>query len=746
MVPYRSNPRFIGREKFLQVMKDKLSDTAPKHNNHCIALYGMGGIGKTQCALGYVYANRDSYDRVYWVRASNETSLLSGFQSIAKAARLHYLRNTTPVETAKAVLSWMRQERSWLLVIDNLDDIIVANGFLPENGAQKHTIITTRDPNTAGIPAEPLEVPLLDIGESINLLSALSEIIIEPGSSEEGQASEIVQKLGYLPLAIEQAAAYVREVTADFSVYLDEYQQNHKTLHEWVPAGNRQYDYSIAKTWSMSFNRLQKYSAKLLQLFAYLSPEGILIEFLIVGAEAVEDDLKHTITDRIKLATALLELEKFSLIKWDRKNKSITIHRLLQMVITDEISEDDSRSTVANVLNIFNHAFPNSITNETHILCRKYQGQIVEPLLRMNAIRNSKAALVGRVVGEFLLEDAKYIDSEKLLLQAVEIYKSMFGTENPETLLAMHKLGLVYHHQERLVEAAKIQAEVLEKRQRLLGDKHPDTLRAMINMGSTYCSQGRIGDAIRVFEQIIDDGKRDLGAGHIVTLKAMLNLGRAYVFQGRKSDAIPIFEEILEKGGRTLEKEHTDLLTTSTNLAMCYALQKREADAYEIMDNVIETRNRILGEEHPLTLNSLGMLAAIYGIQGRKAEAASLMEEVLQKKRRIFGEDHPETIKSMNALAGLYYSLEQNSNAVSIQEDVVRKANKIFGEEHPDTLKAMFTLYVLYNTEERDADALRIFTKIIDIVKRIFGEEEPDENKLMDMIGLSFLRSIEDSQ
>ena len=213
------------------MLKAKLFDIAPKHDNHRIALYGMGGIGKTQCALGYVYANRDGYDRIYWIPAVDRSSLLSGYQTIAKAARLDYLQNASPIEIANEVLLWLRQQSNWLLVIDNLDDINVANDLLPENGAQKHTIITTRNPNAEGIPAKPFEVPLLDLNDSIDLLSTLSKIKIQPDSPEEHQAAEIVRKLGYLPLAIEQAAAYVREVTVNFSAFLEEYERNHKKLH-----------------------------------------------------------------------------------------------------------------------------------------------------------------------------------------------------------------------------------------------------------------------------------------------------------------------------------------------------------------------------------------------------------------------------------------------------------------------------------------------------------------------------------
>jgi len=259
----------------MRTLRERLYAILPTRYNHRVALYGMGGIGKTQCALAYAYANRDVYDRVYWINAADQTSLLSGFQSIARASRLHYLDNMSPIEIANAILVWLRHEPTWLLVIDNLKDIKIVDRLLPENGPHKHTIITTRNPNTTGIPAEPLEVPLLDVDAATELLSTLSKVAVRADSTEEREAEKIVQKLGYLPLAIEQAGAYVREATADFSAFLEEYERNRKKLYMWVPTGNREYPNSIATTWSMSFRMLSEYAVKLLRLFAFLNPDGI---------------------------------------------------------------------------------------------------------------------------------------------------------------------------------------------------------------------------------------------------------------------------------------------------------------------------------------------------------------------------------------------------------------------------------------------------------------------------------------
>src|SRR5580704_19367538 len=99
--------------------------------------------------------------------------------------------------------------------MDNLDNIEIVDGLLPEYDPQKHTLITTRNPNTEGIPAEGIEVPLLGPDEAVDLLSILSKVKISPNSAEMEYAREITKELGYLPLAIEQASAYVRKVVGD---------------------------------------------------------------------------------------------------------------------------------------------------------------------------------------------------------------------------------------------------------------------------------------------------------------------------------------------------------------------------------------------------------------------------------------------------------------------------------------------------------------------------------------------------
>ena len=247
-VPYERNPHFTGRHDFLEAIHNKIRDPELKGYKHRIALFGLGGVGKTQIVLEYCFRYKQDYNYVFWVTAVDYASLLSGYQKIAIHARLKSLLNMKPVDIVEGVLNWLRREQSWLLVIDNLDDIKVVAGFLPQTGPHQHTLITTRNPNSTGIPAQGLEVPLLNTTESIDLLYALSNITITTNSPEREQAERIVQELGNLPLGIEQAAAYVREVAGNFTTFMNDYQQNRRDVYQWIPHGNRSYPHSVATT------------------------------------------------------------------------------------------------------------------------------------------------------------------------------------------------------------------------------------------------------------------------------------------------------------------------------------------------------------------------------------------------------------------------------------------------------------------------------------------------------------------
>jgi hypothetical protein len=152
-------------------IREKLCDTTSQEYNHRLAIFGMGGVGKTQIAIEYVAKFETQYFGIFWITASTEADLLAGFQAIASKTRCIETASLTPSEITQAVLDWLNTTDGWLLVLDNLDDITVANGYLPRvRIGGGHVLITTRNPNSINIPAEGLQIEVHEPDEARELL------------------------------------------------------------------------------------------------------------------------------------------------------------------------------------------------------------------------------------------------------------------------------------------------------------------------------------------------------------------------------------------------------------------------------------------------------------------------------------------------------------------------------------------------------------------------------------------------
>jgi hypothetical protein len=210
----QKNPHFTGRESLLINIRKQLCDTSPKEFNHRLALYGMGGVGKTQIAIQYVVQFEKEYQNIAWITALSQPELWAGFEGIANETHCVETKHLSPSEVAKNVLDWLYERDNWLLVLDNVDDITIVENYLPQlRTGGGHVLITTRNPNSLNIPAEGLEIGVHDPNEATELLLLRAKLteIAKSNPEIEQEARVVVQSLGFLALAIEQAASYIRE-------------------------------------------------------------------------------------------------------------------------------------------------------------------------------------------------------------------------------------------------------------------------------------------------------------------------------------------------------------------------------------------------------------------------------------------------------------------------------------------------------------------------------------------------------
>ncbi len=724
VVPFGRDDSFINRIEIFNHMNKYINKRSKQH--HRLALSGIGGVGsvifasnspklqstakvfyrKSQIAIEYCYRFRDDnpHAHIFWVHASTKERFDEAYRDIARRLEITGW-NDPSVDTLRLVSGWFNEadDETWLMVLDNADDLdlfftrpvaaAIDTQYIPPlvdylpRDSKGMMLITTRDERVAkrlaGIHASIVVNPMSP-SEAQELLENWH---IDPvGSSDDGQSTRLLEALGYIPLAITQAAAFINENQITLIKYLEMFRASDSDLQDLLDEDlgdlrrDSQNQNSVIKTWKMSFDLISKQkprAAEMLSLMAVLDRQGI-----------PESLLRNACDRNIDVTMALGTLLAFSLIKAGGVGAGYEMHRLVQLAtqkwlqIQGAIEKWREKALVV-VADIFPDGEFESWTTCESLLPH---AQKVLEVQVTNEVYQSKISNLLSSVACFDNHRGRYEIAGIRFSAAIELEKKVLGPEHPSTLENMNSLAITYLKQGRLDKAEKLQLEVLEARRRALGAEHPDTLTSIGNLTSTYQDQGRWDEAEKLLLEVLEAEKRVLGAEHPGTLITINNLTVTYQDQGRWDEAERLLLEVLEAEKRVLGLEHPGTLITMGNLALIYREQGRLEEAEELQLEVLEARRRLLGAEHPDTLISINILARIYQDRGRLEEALKMQLKVLEAGRRVLRAEHPDTLIIMNNLAVLYSEQDRHNEAISLMESVVELRTKILGANHPRTV------------------------------------------------------------
>jgi len=731
---------FTGREKMLAAVHHGLFQSTPKRWNHRLALHGLGGVGKTQVALEFAYSRRSEYDNVYWITAVSQMTLFSGFQEIARQTDcVVEFTKLKPSDVASGVLTWMNRRSKWLLILDNLDDLSVIDGYLA-GLSTGHILITTRDQHYDQIPAEGIETGPLGIEDAIELLLIRSNLISDSMARRDGGirtiesvAKEIVQELGLLPLAIEQAAGYIREASSDIFIYLSSYRQNRKAHHARISKGNRNfYSKSVAATWRLSFQTIEKRNpdaSKLLRLIAFLNSDGILLEFLQAGADGLDYELREIVTNRDRLYEALAELQRFSLIgrqglHTDRQ--VIIVHRLVQSVIKEEMSAEQSTCISSEVMSLCDSAFPPWHNWDTNLLhqSRLYEDQVVGPLFDVPLTAYDRMDEVLIRVGLFLREDGKYQQATQVLAKALQA-RELKGMDEVEISKTKAMLAWSYMYQGLYSKASDLEIEVVKTRQRVLGIEHPDTLESMADLARSYRTLGQYDKAVELKRHVFDVRRKLYGDEHEDTLMSMTYLAHSYRDKGEFNTAADLEEKVLDVRIRLFDPEHPTTLQAMAHLGATYCCLGRYQEAQELQEKVLEVEIRVLGKEHPETLEVMVELGRTYRELGMLEDAIVLLERAFRGRKAVAGGDNPATLWAQIQLCLAYQKLGKRTFCPDSIQKIEKGMARALGKTHPWTLSATHALALSYRQHGHVRLARELFREVVERRKGTLGEPHP---------------------
>jgi len=351
-LPHSKNPYFTGRDEKLELIYTNFK------NGDAISfvqsISGLGGVGKSSLALEYAYNHSHEYaDAVWWVNAENYTTAIAAYRDFALRKEI-IKQEAKADEVIEAMQYWFNGKKSWLFIFDNADSDDFnkwLEPFLPKTNTG-HVLITTRSsffPKSISI-----NLNVFNETESVTFLKKRAGKSGDAYSDDSDKT--LAERLQYLPLALEQAAAYIAETPnvtyKDYLGLIDKYGVD--TFQKKTPDGKEYYlvDYSmiITTTWKISMEKIKQESAiQMFNMCAYFAPEKIPVEVFTRGIDVLPSPLHENITDLRERKAILSDLTRYSLLSWGRDSNTSTdettvlyMHRLLQEVVQKSFGDNSN--------------------------------------------------------------------------------------------------------------------------------------------------------------------------------------------------------------------------------------------------------------------------------------------------------------------------------------------------------------------------------------------------------------------
>ncbi|HLZ64475.1 MAG TPA: helix-turn-helix domain-containing protein, partial [Ktedonosporobacter sp.] len=364
-VPYHRNPFFTGREEVLAPLHRQLTTTERVAICQSAVLSGLGGIGKTQLAIEYAYRYREEYLAIFWMRAASYDTLIADYVAMAKLVTLPGCNNQDQTQVVTAAKRWLTHHKGWLLILDNADELPLIVDFIPQ-GNSGFLLLTTRSQATGQIAPGFLVDTMLPEDACLLLLRRAKQLPLTatlaaaPQPAQEA-ALAIVHELDGLPLALDQAGAYIEETGCGLQEYLALYRTRRMHFLQRQSTISSAYPHTVASTWSLSFQQVEAANpatAELLRFIAFMDPDAIPEALLTKAAPALGPILGPAAADAFLWHETIQVLRRFSLLKRDPEAKHLTIHRLVQAVLKESMDEPSQRLWAERTVHALYTVFP----------------------------------------------------------------------------------------------------------------------------------------------------------------------------------------------------------------------------------------------------------------------------------------------------------------------------------------------------------------------------------------------------
>jgi hypothetical protein len=661
----------VGREELLTELNNRLTGGDELRPRMCV-LYGLGGAGKTSVAVEYAHRHLAEVGITWQLPAEDPTVLAAGFGELAAQLGTRDVQDSRdPVASVHSVLAALKAE--WLLVFDNALDWESVAAFLPPAG---HGQVLITSQNSHWPPNLALEVPVFRTAVATDFL------IKRTGDLDQQAARELAIELDGLPLALEQAAAYMQAVGDTISEYLASFRQRRADmLTRGKPTGHSK---TLATTWTLAFHRLRVAEPRaigLLRLLAHYAPEAIPLRLLMkplneptrrLGPK-VAPVLVPLLTNQLAAKDALAALRRYSLVSAPIDGV-VSMHRLVQAVARDQMPQKLASEWRRAAAAVIEAAIPNDPKEPEN--WTDFAALLPHALVALAADSD-----VLERIARYLGFSGSSVPARDLQHKIAEARESVLGPQHPDSLHARANLARWTGVAGNWAAARDQYAALLPVAERVFGPEHPETLHLRGNLAHWTGKAGDPAAARDLFAALLSVSERILGPQD-----PAISIGRVYFarWTGEAGDAAAardLLAALLPVRERVVGPEHPDTLYVRASLAHWTGQAGDAAAARDQYEALFPVAERVLGPEHPDTLETRGNLARWIGEAGDPAGAHELLSALLPVRERVSGPEHPDTLqirKNLSYWTGKLSSKEVGLNLRLLSLQVVyRSANSL---------------------------------------------------------------------
>jgi tetratricopeptide (TPR) repeat protein len=690
-LPKRS-ATFVGRDTA------RLARLVAAHGQ--VAIYGDGGVGKTEFALQYAHASQQREHRrvSWWINAGSARQITVGLAELARRIYPEELRKD--MGAAGRAMTWLRSNQRWLLVLDNVTSLDDVAGILSELRDGGSVVLTTRlDPGATRwrhLGSRPLALGALDREDSVALLLDRSSSVDHTG------ASLLAEQVADLPLALCQAAAFIAQHPGSgFSEYRQQLADELDRHATSADSGR-----TIAATWAMAMRQAcaaAPSSGEIMSVLSYLA------------GMPLPEDVVNTLGEPADVAQALDSMAAYRVIA--RDDYGITAHRLVQAAARmADPRPAEHRAAAVTLLDSVISCNPLADTADwprwrvlsPHIEALTARLLTEEQSARSVHLRERFAAFLqgqGNVTRAIAMLESVVADAERI-----------FGRQHQDTLDYTANLAQAYVAAARISPALAILEDLVPRYREVLGPAHSDSLVVRAVLANAYRLRGHPDQAAELLEQVIADAQ----CAEFDVETARTQLAAAYTDAGRLDEAITLLQQVYAQQCGSLGDTKLPTLITRHNLARVRREAGETDTAMSELLEVLAIQSDALGVKNPHTLTTRGNLALTEQAEGQIDDAIAHFDALLVDTQEALGEEHPATLTTLRYLANAHLANGEAREAIALLERAVAEHRRLLGDLEPLTFLARRDLAAAY---KRAADS--VFSALLSDQEQVPGPRHP---------------------